>query len=159
MKFEWNDSLSIDGGVIDEDHKFLIVKIFELLDCVRQKEEKELILDKLNVIRIFAKEHFRREEALQQAAGFDDHERHKGCHSNLLDMLMFNTRRILIDYSCNDNGESMERRLQAIEKFMYKWLIQHIQVEDTRMKPYVSAMRERAGKMSPLMKFVHKLVA
>ena len=159
MEFEWNESLSIDKGVIDEDHRFLILKISELLDSIHRRDQKQIILEKLKVIKLFATEHFRREEKLQQAVGFPDHDKHKGIHANLIDLLMFNTKRILIDYSSNDSGESIERRFQAIEKFMHKWLIQHIQIQDMKMKPYVSAMRERADTMSPLMNFLTKLVS
>ncbi len=158
MIIEWNDQLAIDNSIIDEDHKFLIAKITGLLDSIHRGDEKDAILRQLHVIKLFSEEHFKREEELQKAARFPDAERHKAIHVNLLDVLIFNIKRMMVDYSVNDGGESVARRLQAIEKFLYKWLINHIQVEDAKMKPFVAEMRERAAKMSPLRGFIHKLV-
>ncbi len=158
MTIAWNDSLIIDNGVIDEDHKVLIKLIGEVLDAVHNSEEKDVIVHKLNVIRMFALQHFSREEKLQESAGFPDCEKHKSVHSILMDELIFNIKKIISGYSSMDGADEVRVRYQAIEKFMNKWLIMHIMVEDTNMKPYVEAMRKKAATMSPLKSYLKRLV-
>ncbi len=148
----------IDNDVIDEDHKILIKMIGELLDSVHNSEEKDVVVHKLNVLRMFALQHFNREEKLQESAGFPDCEKHKSVHTILMDELIFNIKKIISEYSSVDNSETIKTRYLAIEKFMNKWLIMHIMVEDTNMKPYVEAMRKKAATMSPLKSYFKKLV-
>lgn len=148
MIIAWKNSFSIDEGVIDADHIFLIELMNDILGMIANKAAAVSVADKLINLKLFAEQHFKREEALQIAAEYPDHDLHVSLHKELIDDLVNNIRHLSENsrFSDENNGQY----LKDAKRFMTRWLISHIINEDAKMKPYVSAMRWKADSMQPI---------
>lgn len=143
---EWNEKLSVDNGVIDNDHKFLLKIINKFRDEVGRFETAEDAIKILDLLRSYAQQHFSREEQLQRDADFPYHDAHHNAHIQLikkLDTLIEETRPTSGKYLNESMGEK-------IGDFLHDWLINHVIENDLRMKPHVEKMLVMAGGMAGL---------
>jgi hemerythrin len=127
-KIIWDDSLSVDGGEIDEDHRRL-VDLFNILSrSVEEGDATEYIdavLEELISCTIW---HFRHEERLMLMYKYDGIEAHKDEHNDLIDSVRelqqkFHTENKLLT---NEDIEYLE-----------DWLTQHILGQDMRLGFYL----------------------
>ena len=63
---EWSDRISVDGGVIDADHKHLIM-ISNLFLTSGSDTSHEALCEIIDDLEHYATAHFRREEDIQHA--------------------------------------------------------------------------------------------
>ena len=128
-KIIWDDSLSVDGGEIDEDHRRL-VDLFNILSrSVEEGDATEYIdavLEELISCTIW---HFRHEERLMLMYKYDGIEAHKDEHNDLIDSVRelqqkFHTENKLLT---NEDIEYLE-----------DWLTQHILGQDMRLGFYLA---------------------
>jgi hemerythrin len=138
--------MSIDKGLIDEDHKWLI-GLVNTIDDVRpgptMQDDISVILARL---RAYARIHFQREERLQVSARFLYAKAHGLRHASLLRDL---------DGICAECDREMDpAQLMAFRRrvndFLYQWLVDHILKTDVLMKPFVAGMRSAAVGVASL---------
>lgn len=143
---EWSDKLSVDNGVIDSDHKFLLKIINKFRDEVGHFESAEDAIKTLDLLRSYSQKHFSREENLQRDVEFPYREAHFNAHIQLikrLDKLIEETRPTSGTYLNETMGEK-------IGGFLHDWLIDHVVENDLRMKPHVEKMDEISSSMGGL---------
>lgn len=147
MYFIWKDSMTIDNGIIDDDHRHLIEIMDGIMILVTSKAPQGAVLALLKALLDFGEKHFQREEMLQKAAGFPENESHRRIHDQLLNDL----RAYIADLSnvsCQDlTPEQCHKRIHETKRFLTRWLIAHILGEDTKMRPYVERMQPVATAM------------
>ncbi len=150
MFFVWKDSMAVDNGVIDNDHRHLIEIMDGLMILVSSKAPQGAVIAMMGALQDFAQKHFEREEALQQASGYPGFEEHRQVHARLLDDLR-NYIENLSSFSCADlTPEQCKERMHEMKRFLTRWLIAHILGEDVKLRPHVQKMRPVADAMTPL---------
>ena len=142
MQIRWRDSLSIDCGPIDADHKYLIDLINMFLIASEYASNNKEITEILGKLKIYTNIHFKREEALQKACNYPDYNNHKQEHSNLIRKLDD-----IIEGVNNNSSIQSEEKFLETRKFLITWLIKHVIGHDLGMKDYVDRMYEVAMDM------------
>ena len=150
MLILWKDSFSVDGGVIDADHKFLISIANQILELILHDAPSVSIVQKLASLKMFAEKHFDREKELQQLVCFPEHASHMELHKKLMDDLAVAIEQISSIAQGQSGEEGAVERFNNTKRFINRWLLAHIITEDKKMKPYVDAMRQRSDSMVPL---------
>lgn len=127
-KITWDESLSVDGGEIDEDHRRL-VDLFNMLSrAVEEGDAAEYIdavLEELISCTIW---HFRHEERLMLMYKYDGLEAHKDEHNDLIDSV-----RELQQKFHKENKLLINEDIEYLED----WLTQHILGQDMRLGFYL----------------------
>ena len=150
MFFVWKDSMAVDNGVIDNDHRHLIEIMDGLMILVSSRAPQGAVIAMMGALRDFAQKHFEREEALQQAAGYPGFEEHRQVHARLMDDLRSYIEN-LSSFSCADlTPEQCKERMHEMKRFLTRWLIAHILGEDVKLRPHVLKMQPVASAMTPL---------
>jgi hemerythrin len=140
----WRAAMSVDGGLIDADHRHLIDLINSFTSHrARDREALPHAIDTLNALKFYAETHFAREEALQRMVGYPEHERHETEHRELraaLDGMIARAERAPMTASVVEDLGPLLRR----------WLLGHTLGEDLKLKPYAKAMQRHAAALPPL---------
>ncbi|MEI8393338.1 MAG: hemerythrin family protein [Rhodospirillaceae bacterium] len=132
MPVHWREQMSIDGGAIDTDHKFLILLINEFEQQLEAGFDQGLLLDALKRLEYYTVYHFSREEAIQQRIGFanckDHAERHRQLRINVKSAIGLFSKTIP-----KQQQQAVKERILKLLKF---WIINHIAKHDKAMAPY-----------------------
>ncbi len=150
MFMTWKEKFSIDGDIIDSDHKHLIEIMDGVMTLISSNAPGNAVISMLEALKEFSRKHFEREESLQKACNFAEGAEHHQKHEKLIADLEAYIDGLSEIRHGNLAAEEIEKRLRDTKRFMTRWLIAHILGEDMKMKPYVIAMRGRAREMSPL---------
>lgn len=127
-KIVWDDTLSVDGGEIDEDHRRL-VDLFNILSrSVTEGDAAEYIEAVLEELISCTIWHFRHEERLMLMYKYDGIEEHKDEHNDLIDSVKELQQKF-----------RKEGKLLTSEDIEYleDWLTQHILGQDMRLGFYL----------------------
>lgn len=143
---EWYDKLTIDNGLIDEDHHILLDIINEFRAEVGHFKSSDDAMATLESLKLYSEQHFRREEELQRAAKFPYREAHHSEH-----LLLIQKLEIMMQETSAASGEYLNTVMgEKIGQFLKIWLMEHVLDSDLRMKPYVEKMRSLSGQMGNL---------
>lgn len=129
MPIEWRPAMSVDGGVIDDDHRRLLGIINSFERAHTTKWDVATVLDDLKAYSI---KHFRREEELQRQMGFPDADAHHDEHERLIGRL----EQIVAAFD-KANNENLPKFIEHTTKLLHDWLVDHIISCDLKMKPYI----------------------
>ena len=127
-KIVWDDTLSVDGGEIDEDHRRL-VDLFNILSrSVTEGDAAEYIEAVLEELISCTIWHFRHEERLMLMYKYDGIEEHKDEHNDLINSVKELQQKF-----------RKEGKLLTSEDIEYleDWLTQHILGQDMRLGFYL----------------------
>lgn len=122
-KFRWTADLSVGLSSIDEDHKFLIDTLNQLIDCLHSHRSDDVVDEIFIILMDYTKHHFAREEQLMQKISFPDYKNHKKQHSHFLYRL--NELQKMLK-------EKQSNQLVLVEtiEFLTQWLLDHIATFD-----------------------------
>lgn len=128
-KIIWDESLSVDGGEIDEEHRRLI-DLFNILSrSVTEGDAAdyiEAVLEELISCTIW---HFRHEERLMLMYKYDATEVHKDEHNDLIDSVR--------ELQQKFHEENKLLTDEAVE-YLANWLTGHILGQDMRLGFYLT---------------------
>jgi len=145
MVIHWRDKMSVDGGVIDNDHKHLveIINRFEKFaaDGLSRDEGMEI----LYALKFYTSTHFKREEGMQLRANYPHYEDHKREHEALLAKL----DAIIAELQAGPD-KALDEVAKHTAALLQHWLMDHVLNSDLKMKPFVAAMREDADALEDL---------
>jgi hemerythrin len=147
MLIVWRDQMSVDGGLIDQDHRVLIgiINDFAATDATPAAVPAlEGILAKLDR---YTQIHFEREEKLQRAILYPYHEAHRRSHKDLIRQLS-EVRAELTAKPVTTKPDDLIAAHAKMGEFLHHWLVDHIIETDLRMKPYTAEIRAHAHKLS-----------
>ena len=143
MSIQWRDQLSIDGSVIDSDHKMLIEIINKYEDAINCNIASKVIKDLLRSLYDYSMAHFKREEEFHVAVQYPFAATHKNEHRNLMRKL----GEIIELYQDHIGTPDALKTSYEVARLLKDWLLNHIIGSDLRIRPYVDNMKkyERAN--------------
>ena len=133
MAVHWRDEMSIDGGPIDTDHKFLISLINDFDSEFERGFDQYRILDALKRLEYYTVYHFAREEAIQQSFGFPRQKEHVDQHRRL--RMEVKGAISLFSNEIPKSSEGVVKR--RVIDLLKNWIIGHIVNYDKEMIPFI----------------------
>ncbi|CAK0758948.1 putative Bacteriohemerythrin [uncultured Gammaproteobacteria bacterium] len=85
---EWTYALSVGVKVIDDEHKFLLSILNDLVRSLEESNQKPIIMRAIEELVGFTNYHFGHEEELMITFGYPDYEPHKRLHTNFVAKLL-----------------------------------------------------------------------
>jgi hemerythrin len=128
--FPWDDSFSVNIGVVDAQHKTLVSMVNELHQAMARRSGKDKLGQILSNLIKYTQGHFATEETLMQAHAYPDFLAHKSEHEHLTGKVIDFQRRFL----SNEVGLSIE-----LMEFLKDWLRKHILGSDKKYSPFLNA--------------------
>ena len=131
-KIEWDDSLSIGIELIDEQHKMLIQKLWDLLNAVEKKQGEMEITKTLDFMVDYTDFHFSSEEkhmAEQSYPGLENQQKlHEGFKKTL--------QEIVTEY--REDGPTRELT-DSVNTLLVNWLVNHIKGVDMKFAEFLNS--------------------
>lgn len=145
MALIWRDEMSIDGGVIDDDHKCLIALVNDV-EAIQPDAAMHALVE-LVIARLvtYAQVHFEREERLQARSAFTYALAHRSRHRTILkhmDAMLAECRHL--------PATALPAFHARLCDYLYDWLRDHIFKADMLMKPFVAQMQTHAAHVASL---------
>lgn len=130
LEFKWQESYSVGNDDLDNHHRKLIALFNEVAKLVEQDKEAPLfssirVISELNVYAVF---HFKEEEKLMEAVGYDRLSLHKEKHAEFIAKV----RQFKDDYMHNDPLVNFE-----MFNFLSDWIVNHIMEEDALYSDHI----------------------
>lgn len=123
--------MSVGCKPLDDDHKILVQALNDFIEAV-ENDEGVFVTDGIfSVLLDYSNYHFAREEAIMEACGYEDLDRHKQTHTDLKEQLLDARRRYMLNPSPDLEDE--------IRDFLLNWLQTHILVRDMDYKEAIEA--------------------
>lgn len=128
-QWAWNEAYAVGNAMLDSDHRILIHLINQLQDATETGQSRVVVGTVVNVLVEYTELHFRREEAIMEAAGYPDLEAHRAAHRELEQR----ARHIRDRWNSGDRSVLDEEVLA----FLKKWLTEHILGADKSYGPWI----------------------
>ncbi|NQU59273.1 MAG: bacteriohemerythrin [Rhodospirillales bacterium] len=136
----WASTLLVGVDAIDKDHQV----IFSLLNRVTHGSIDDVDLDEIIMELIdYTQYHFRREEAVMEACGYPDLEKHRAIHRSLTDQVS--------ELADTWRSEHDPELLYRFRKFLRDWLFRHIMKSDTEISQYTKGKEPEIRKALELL--------
>lgn len=129
----WNDSLSVNVPVIDEQHQQLVRLINQLHHAMTAGQGSRVLRETLDGLVDYAQVHFADEERYFDASAYPDSAVHKRQHLDFVE-------RVAEFRQAASMGEPM-LSLDLMD-FLAEWLVEHIQGTDKSYVPYVTRQHD-----------------
>ena len=129
-KVIWDNSLSINVGLIDEQHKLWIEKLNKVSNSVAEHEGPHQIAQTLGFLIDYTQLHFETEEKHMAANNYPEFENHKKLHENLKNTLA----ELVQDY---DEEGATHLLAEYLNNFLSNWLINHIKEVDLKFGKFL----------------------
>ena len=133
MSVTFDKSLETGNELIDQQHKELIDRVNKLLESCYMGTEKRAAIQTLNFLLDYTVFHFEAEEKLQQESGYPGFEAHKEQHQTFVKAV-----HELLDMLEEEEGPT-DAFVEAVNKNITDWLLNHIQVRDKAVAAYVQS--------------------
>ena len=120
---EWDDTYSVGISIIDEEHKKLIGIINKVIVAKQHNNNPEEMLEILNEMIKYAKEHFKTEETYMRKFNYPEYQYHKEEHNDFsFKVIAYHNRVIDGDYQIANQ----------ILEYLKRWFVNHIQKTDRK---------------------------
>ena len=126
---QWKDMWSVGSDLLDDDHSTILTLIREIEGLAGDGGASRQLGSIVAAVAAYTDVHFRREEAVMEAAGFPGLPSHKGLHERLKSRTNQFLRVALETPDQVDVG--------VLHNFLKTWWESHILKEDMAYKPYV----------------------
>ena len=123
----WNESLRVGVGIVDEQHKELVRLVNELHDAMTQGQGHARLESTLKGLTDYTVTHFRTEEDYFASLGYDDAASHKREHDSFILQVM--------DFTKGFEEGTLMLSLDVMS-FLGDWLVKHIQGTDRKFAPF-----------------------
>jgi len=127
MTIQWREKMTIDDGVIDQDHRHLIDIINRFENAAKDGLTLSEGLEILFALKFYASTHFKRE------------------HEELIEKLSQ-----IIDELKMSQESSYNTVARHTAVLLREWLVDHVLHSDLRMKVFVDALRDQGRDMKAL---------
>jgi hemerythrin len=131
----WKDQFIIDNGPIDRDHKMLVVRINNVLRRLNGKAQADAVLKDIFSLRAHAEFHFKREESLQEQAGYPGLAEHAAEHRQLLAQIDG-----VLDEIEALPPEAVVPEQRKKKTLFYRWILHHLIDTDQKIKPFIEKL-------------------
>lgn len=140
MPVEWREHLSVGVTRIDNQHKELFRRFNALMTAINQGDGAEQVLEVLNFLDDYTKNHFRDEEQLMVEYRYSHLEYHRQEHAQFCRDLEKLKNRIIAEGFTRQN-------VLLTSRTMLRWLIQHICTTD---KALAEQMKGQSRRLIPV---------
>lgn len=125
----WNETYAVGSAMLDSDHRILINLLSQLQDATETGQSRAVVGTVIGVLAEYTEHHFRREEAVMEAAGYPQLEAHRAAHHDLEARVR----------DIRDRWNAGERSVldDEVLSFLKKWLTEHILGADKSYRPWV----------------------
>jgi hemerythrin len=130
-KIEWDDSLSVNVELIDEQHKMLIQRLADLSDAFRRGLEQNKVMQTLEFMIDYTDFHFSAEEKVMEENDYPGLEEQKQQHEEFRTTL----DNIVEDYKEEGTTTAIATEINV---FLLNWLIKHIKGSDTKLGKFLT---------------------
>ena len=120
---EWNESLSVGFGKMDEEHQRLVDMVNNLDDALSSGQDSAMVGELLDDLISHTLRHFHHEEHLMQAYGDPEYIAHKIEHTKLTRAAMDRQVQFL---------EGHPEAVSELLPFLKEWLTEHIHGIDAK---------------------------
>ena len=117
---EWTEELAVDNGLIDSDHRQLIILINRVYAAARGGADQEHIGAILCDLADYSSFHFNREERMMAMIAYNNKEAHIEQHNNFIESL--SNLIAAFERGCSVSSEILD--------FVVTWFVLHIRVSD-----------------------------
>jgi hemerythrin-like metal-binding protein len=124
-KLEWEDAYSVGVLEIDQQHKQMFAIINELIDAIGTDVKKERLVEIINSLVEYKKNHFATEEKYFKEFNFEGAAEHISAHKKFEEDLL------KIQEECKDDVVMLA--FELID-FIEDWLISHLMTMDQKYK-------------------------
>ncbi len=128
-KIEWKESYSVGVPLFDEQHKYLVDLLNDLIDSNNRKVERKELFAICNKIIGYAEEHFKNEESIMLKCRYPKLKEHQEEHARLIEDVFVMYR----DF-CTGGQTSMVE----IVDFLKDWILDHILGFDMEYKSFLT---------------------
>jgi hemerythrin len=146
MPIAWRIEMSVDGGMIDDDHRCLIDIINDVEAIQPGPAMPKEVTIALAELATYAETHFEREQQLQATVRFTYSRTHQLRHNALIRDL--NAMRA--EWEITRAPPQVKAFHAHLCDFLHHWLIDHICKADLLMKPFVEEMQRCTQGIAPL---------
>ncbi|MGY5863543.1 MAG: bacteriohemerythrin [Candidatus Thorarchaeota archaeon] len=128
-EIQWDDSLSVDVDLIDEQHKMLIQRIKDLSDAVTSSRGAGQIGKTLGFMIDYTEFHFSTEEKHMTDLGYPGFDIHKEQHEKFKTTL----KEMVMEFE--EDGATAQLG-EWVNSFLINWLVDHIKSIDTKLAAF-----------------------
>ena len=125
-KIEWDNSLSVNVNLIDEQHKMLIQRLADLSEAFNRGLEQNKVLKTLEFMIDYTDFHFSAEEKVMEDHDYPGLEDQKKQH----EIFKTTLNNIVEDYKEEGTTTAIAREINV---FLLNWLIKHIKGSDAKL--------------------------
>lgn len=126
----WNERYSVGVDLLDQHHRQLAGLINQLGECTAERGLTESVGNVLDALVRYAEYHFRHEEALLEAAGYPDLDRHRGEHLAFCE---------IIADTCYIAMHGIIG-IDDLLTYLTRWWKEHILLEDMKYRPLIGSI-------------------
>jgi hemerythrin-like metal-binding protein len=126
---KWNDSFSVGVEKFDYQHKILIDHINQLLEAIREGNEKQEVSRVIEGLIEYTEFHFGDEEKLMKKYSYPGLIKHTDEHKLFIEKIKM--------FRSNVRSGKLSV-IDEINQFLHDWLLDHIMGEDKKFGPYLN---------------------
>lgn len=132
MGLIWAEHLSVGNGLIDSDHRNLIVVVNSLEQAIGTRD-RTAVSNSYQLLDTYMVIHFRNEEKIAEAIKYP-FARNRFEHQQLMHEMRYR-----IEELCSNVGHWPDGLLSRYSNFLSCWMTDHIIKTDMKMKPALQA--------------------
>jgi hemerythrin len=129
-EIKWDDSLSVNVELIDEQHKMLIQRIRDLSDAVNSSRGATEIGKTLGFMIDYTEFHFSTEEKHMTKLGYPELDVHRGQHDEFKSTL----KEMVMEFE--EDGATAQLG-EWVNQYLINWLVDHIKSIDTKLAVFL----------------------
>lgn len=134
---EWSEEFEIGVPDVDAEHKE-IVERFNGFCCLIKEKDNSKYQGMLDFMYDYVNIHFQHEEKLQLEVGYSNYEEHKKIHDDFKIKVMETVDKYR-------GKEITDDEIISISLFIKDWLLEHILVEDQKIKDFAGGRKNDSG--------------
>lgn len=133
----WSDELLMGDPRVDAQHRTLFQMVEELGQAIRENRDDAVFTDTLFAVLLYAREHFRDEEALMERVGYPGLEAQRRMHEAFA-----------VDAAEMAQAYVKQRDIEAQVLFdhLSDWLDNHVRTQDMALSRFLAAEREHPAE-------------
>ena len=128
-RIEWNSTLSVGVGILDEQHQQIIAMINLLISNDQATVRSETVSNLLTRLTQYASDHFETEERLLADHGYDELAAQKAEHR---------AYRIKVVALCQETMSQQESVPAELLRFLSTWWLDHILESDMQYRQFLA---------------------
>jgi hemerythrin len=130
LLFPWNDTFSVQIGVIDMQHKNLVNIVNELHQAMVARQGRQDLGKILSGLIKYTQVHFKTEENFMELHRYPEYIHHKSEHEQLT--------KTVLDFQSKFQNNEVGLTIDVMD-FLKSWLSKHIMGSDKKYTPFLNA--------------------